>query len=146
MAVYDDYRNSLWRNYFTDLFRLNHLRPFVPVPLGGHQEARQRARAGNLSLIVRARAGHGAAWNSVIYDFDTERRVRQVLQLMQEVEERNAKGYYQSHPELVTTLQTYCIHTTGHGSRQELLRRPFQYGVAALNGRYLIHHFAGPLG
>src|SRR5262249_38309452 len=94
MAVYQDYRGRCWENYFLPGFIHSHLRPNVAVPLGGHQEARQRAREGNLRLIARAHRGRGAEQNSVIYDFDPEHRVYQVLQLMQEVEKRNRDDFY----------------------------------------------------
>jgi hypothetical protein len=146
MSVYDDYRNKRWEGYFAPLFRMKHLRPYIPVPLGGHPAARKRARLGNIGLNRRAQQGYGATVNTLIYDFDVERKVKQILLLMQEVEQRNTAGYYQdeNNPHPIHTLEEYNIQTTGQGSRQQFFFGLFDYDVEELdNGRYVINHFDG---
>lgn len=152
-SVYQDYLNRRWQNYFTDDFVFKHLRPheYVPLPEGGsrpaqHQAARDRAKAGNLHLIARAHHDLDAAKNSLIFDIDRQHGIRQVLQLMQEVEQRNSADYYKMHPcpPWIETTQDYYVQTTGHGSRQSFARKRLKYGVGRLpSGRYVINHFDG---
>jgi hypothetical protein len=149
MGVYQDYMNHQWTRYFTDDFRQKHLRPFFYIPLGGHKEARRGAKEGNVGLNQRFQREQDTDWNSLIFDIDPEGKApRQVLQLMQEVESRNAERYYESDEaktRRILTLQPYCIQTTGHGSRQAFVQEPFYYNVVKDDkaGRYVINHFGG---
>lgn len=147
MSVYNDYMTQNWGRYFTENFRIKHLMPFHDIPLGGHREARQRAREGNIALNHRFQRGQNTDWSSLIFDIDPEGGVpRQVLQLMKEVERRNEEKYYERdevRAKPIATLDAYYIQTTGHGSRQSFVRRPFFYGVVKdeSTGRYVINHF-----
>jgi hypothetical protein len=150
-AVYQDYLNRAWDRYFSERFVFKHLRPHEVIPLpesrGGpaqHRAARERAREGNLHLIARAQHGLDAEKNTLILDIDRHRGVRQVLNLMREVETRNRDGYYASRdrPAYPQTLGSYYIHTTGHGSRQWFGFKPFSYGIILVGEtRYIINHF-----
>lgn len=143
MPVFEDYRAYRFGRYFTANFLSSHLRPFEAVPIGGHREARERARAGNLDLVARAQQGRHAEWNSIIYDLDLAGKVRQVLRLMHEVERRNADGSYRDAVGLATS-DPYHIHTTTFGSRQSFNYRRFHYAVIAIEGgRMIINHYAG---
>jgi hypothetical protein len=149
VSVYDDYMTKNWGRYFTENFRIKHLRPLDPIPLGGHMEARQRAREGNIALNQRFQRGQDTDWSSLIFDIDLSGGVpNQVLQLMKEVERRNEEKYYERdevRAKPIATLDAYYIHTTGHGSRQSFGRWPFFYDVVKDEGtgRYVINHFGG---
>ena len=150
-SVYQDYLNREWSRYFTENFAFKHLRPFeiIPLPEGGggpqqHRAARERARAGNRHLIVRAQHNLPAEKNTLIFDIDRHRGVKQVLELMKEVESRNNNGYYRGadRPQYSNTLESYYIHTTGHGSRNWFGFKPFTYGIDRLSEtRFIIKHF-----
>lgn len=145
MSVYDDYLNHRWDAHFTERFRIKHLMPFYYIPMGGHREARAGARVGNVLLNRRFQRDWGTDRSSLIYDLDPEgERPRQVLRLMNEVEERNAAGFYASPEgaEPIASRDAYVIQTTGHGSRHWLVHRPIPYGVQLdeATGRYRVNH------
>jgi hypothetical protein len=149
MGVLQDYMGQNWGRYFTENFRKKHLRPFHYIPVKGHKEARQRAREGNIALNQRFQREQDTDWNSLIFDIDPEAKARrQVLQLMKEVERRNEEKFYKSdeaRARPIMTLDAYYIQTTGHGSRQSFVCKPFTYGVVKDEdtGRYVINHFGG---
>jgi hypothetical protein len=150
MGVYQDYMDHQWGRYFTENFRTKHLRPFHYIPLGGHQEARRRAREGNVSLGERFQRGQDTSWNSIIFDIDPSGDVpRQVLQLMKEIEKRNLDGYYDGEDvdaDDVLTMGAYYIQTTGHGSRQRFVHAAFRYGVSDDgSGRFIVNHYGGTI-
>ena len=150
MSTYRDYMNREWGRYFTDDFRKKHLRPFFYIPLRGHSEARLRAREGNIGLNQRIQRGQHTGWNSLLFDIDPQgNEPRQVLQLMEEIKRRNEEQYYDRHNVKkngpICTTEAYYLQTTGHGSRQDFVKRRFYYDVFkdVRTGRYVVCHFGG---
>ncbi len=149
MGVYQDYMDHRWSGYFTAEFREKHLMPFHYIPRGGHKEARQRARDGNVALNARFRREQDTGLNSIIYDIDPDHGTpRQVLRLMQEVEMRNEEKYYDGsdlNKNRILTLDEYDIQMTGHGSRQWFVKGRFLHGVCEdpKMDRYIIFHMGG---
>jgi hypothetical protein len=142
--VYDDYQRRQFTSYFTANFVHKHLRPFVPVPLGDFAANRSRAREGNVSLVQRNQHFESVAQNSLIFDFDPQHRVKQILLLMQEVAGRNAGGDYARQPgKVLVTADEYYVQTTQPGSRNDFVRGCLAYKVANVNGRFVINHLEG---
>ena len=145
MSVFEDYRDRRFDRYFTSNFIAKHL-SFGAIPIGGHQQYRERARAGNVGLNLRHRNGQPADVNSIIFDLDLRTNSRQVFRLMQEVEARNASNFYRDNAggnNSMVSGDEYYINTTATGSRQWFVKRKFRYGVIPVGGRYVINHYDG---
>jgi hypothetical protein len=145
VSVHDDYRNRQLSRYFSKNFLDSHVR-FEPLPVGGHKEARQRARAGNIGLNERHRAGRPADVNTLLFDVDLRTNESQIQRLMKEIEARNLSGYYQKEykPQGVIVSETeYYLHTSAQGSRQSFSQGRLLYGVRSIDDRFVIVHFEG---
>lgn len=143
--LYIDYQQRRFGAYFTANFQQKHLRPFMPVPLGDFAANRSRAREGNVSLVQRNQHFMSVTMNSLIFDFDSLHRVRQIQRLMEEVTRRNAEGDYARQPPgaVLATDDEYYVQTTEPGSRNDFVRGTVLYKVLNVNGRYVINHFEG---
>ena len=143
--VYDDYQRRRFDAYFTANFAHKHLRPHTHVPLGDFAANRRRAREGNVALVTRNQHFKAVFENSLIFDFDAERRVYQLLLLMQEVARRNLDGDYahQGPGNVLRTTDEYYVQTTKPGSRHDFSRGFLLYAVASINDRYVINHLEG---
>lgn len=140
-SVYDDYKQRRFAAYFTPGFLHKHLRPHCPVPLGGFDANRSRARHGNVSLVERNQHFRAVSENSLIFDFDAQRRVFQILLLMQEAARNNSDGSFALDPDGVFyTEQEYAYLTTQPGSRHTFARAVLPYNVQGGGGRFVICH------
>ena len=153
MSVHDDYRAGDYGRYFTTTFIGKHLMPKQAMGLDGHKAKREMSRAQNIALNQRNQRGRAVSLNSLIWDIDLSQpeRVNQVFRLMQEVEARNAEGYYLDGANLqiignergFLTEHAYHLGETEPGSRNKLVYRRFLYGVIVVDGsRHIINHFA----
>jgi hypothetical protein len=145
VSVHDDYRNRRLGRYFSRNFVDKHLR-FEPLPIGGHKEARQRARAGNIGLNARHRNGHPAEVNTLLFDVDLRTNQSQIQRLMKEIEARNLSGFYPKQDEplgVIVSEDEYYLHTSAQGSRQAFSHGRLLYGVRSIENRFVVVHLDG---